>query len=59
VDNEKRIGLFRLRLNGILQVFASYGMDVYIPQAVEEIVRAAQETIGQEIPSSITAGKKG
>lgn len=44
IDDEeldKDLGQFRLQLNGILGVYALYGMDVYTPQVKEEIVKVA------------------
>ena len=43
MNKEKAQGLLRLRLNGILSPFNLYGMSVYFPQVVNEIVEAAEE----------------
>lgn len=39
MTEEKAIGLFKLRLNSILNVFGLYGMDAYIPEAIDSIVK--------------------
>jgi len=41
MENEKAIGLFRLRLNSIMAPFNLYGLDVWIPPAIENILREA------------------
>ncbi len=41
MDKDKAIGLFRLRLNQVFIPFKEYGMDVYIPSAVEVIIKLA------------------
>jgi len=38
---EKALGQFRLKLNGVLTPFNSYGLGVFIPPAIEEIAKLA------------------
>lgn len=41
-EREKAIGQFRLQLNGVMEPFCgkvSYGQGVFVPQAIEEIVK--------------------
>jgi len=42
-EYQKAVGQLRLQLNGIYSVFASYGMQVYIPQAIEETVKLCED----------------
>lgn len=39
----KAVGQFRLQLNKVFQPFNLYGLDVYIPGAVNEITRLAED----------------
>ena len=41
MEKNKAIGLFRLGLNGVFEAFHGYGYDVFIPEAIEEIVKQA------------------
>ena len=43
ITEEKALGLFMMRLGSILGVFAMYGMDIYIPEAKEQIKIQALE----------------
>ena len=43
MKKDKAVGLFRLRLNGILQLFNMHGLGVFIPEAINEIVKLADE----------------
>jgi len=43
VKKAKALGLLRLKLTGILDVFRMHGMDVYIPEAVKAIMAAVKE----------------
>ena len=43
MNKDKALGLFRLKLNGIMSTFAKYGLQDSIPNAQEEIVKAALE----------------
>ncbi len=54
MDDKKAIGQFKLQLNGVLNTFAKYGMDVYVPQAIEEIVKLSlalhRRLNGEDVP---------
>lgn len=54
MEKEKAEGLLRLRLNGALDPFDIYGLGVFIPGAIGEIVILAeqyhQERLGTEAP---------
>ena len=57
VDQEKAIGQFRLQLNGALRPFTgkvNYGQNIFVPQAIEEIVKLAfqlhRRLNGEDIP---------
>jgi hypothetical protein len=39
----KAIGQFRLQLNGVFEPFRQYGQDVYVPGAIREIVKLAED----------------
>ena len=39
---DKLVGQYRLQLNGIFSPFRSYGMDVLIPQSIEEVVKLTE-----------------
>jgi len=41
MDKEKAIGLFRLRLNGILSPLRLYGQEPFVDQARERIIAMA------------------
>ena len=43
ITEEKALGLFMMKLGSILGVFAMYGMDIYIPEAKEQIKIQALE----------------
>jgi hypothetical protein len=38
----KAVGQLRLQLNGVMAPFRCYGLDAYVPEAIEEIVRLAE-----------------
>jgi len=42
-DYAKAVGQFRLQLNGVLQPFNIYGLNVFMPGAIEEIVKLAED----------------
>ena len=42
-DYKKAVGQFRLSLNGVLENFKMYGMEVYIPGAIDEIIKLAED----------------
>lgn len=42
-DYKKAIGQFRLQLGGVFQPFKMYGMDAFIPGAIEEVVKLAED----------------
>ena len=57
VDEKKAIGQFRLQLNGAFRPFTgkvNYGQDVFVPQAIEEIIKLAlllhRRLNGEDIP---------
>jgi len=43
VDKEKAEGLLKLKLNGIMQPFNIYGLQDFIPEAIVQITKAAEE----------------
>ena len=43
MERDKALGLFRMRVTGALDPFRIHGLYVFIPDAVNEIVRLAQE----------------
>jgi len=47
-DYKKVIGQARLQIGGILQLFATQGMDVYIPEATEAIAQVV-EAFGKRV----------
>ncbi len=53
----KAIGQFRLQLNAVFHPFQAYGLDVYIPGAISEVVKLAEDFSlrcrGQDKPISI------
>ena len=42
-EYDKAVGQLRLQLNGVFKIFDIYGQGVFIPQAVEEAVRLAED----------------
>ena len=44
---EKRKGLLKLRLVGIMKPFKLYGMDVHVTPAIKQIVMAVEELYGE------------
>lgn len=42
-EYSKAVGQLRLQLNGVMSPFRQYGQDVFIPQAVDECVRLAED----------------
>ena len=45
MNKAKVKGQFRLRVTGILEVFRQYGLDIYIPGAVEGICQEFDRVI--------------
>jgi len=43
MDKQKARGLLKLKINGIFSPFRVYGLDIYIPGAIAEIIRAIDE----------------
>ena len=43
MDRDKAIGIFKLKLNGIFTPFTQYGLSVFIPDAIDEIVKLSLE----------------
>ncbi len=41
MNKEKAIGLFRLKLHGILEPLKMYGQQVYVLEAEEKLIKAA------------------
>lgn len=58
LDPDKAIGQFRLQLNGVFGPFHGYGYDIFIPEAIEEVVKLAlilnRRLNGEDIPYDIT-----
>ena len=56
-DYAKAVGQFRIQLNGVFEPFNIYGLDVYIPGAIKEVVRLAEDfglrVRGQDKPISL------
>ncbi len=42
-DYDKAVGQLRLQLNGVLSPFQSYGLDVFVPGAITEIVKLCED----------------
>jgi len=42
-EYDKAVGQLRLQLNGVMSPFRQYGQDVFIPQAINEIIRLAED----------------
>ncbi len=42
-DYKKAVGQLRLQLRGVFEPFDSYGLSVFIPGAVEEAVKLAED----------------
>ena len=42
-EYDKAVGQLRLQLNGVFNVFMVYGQDVYVPQAVREVVKLCED----------------
>ena len=38
MKEEKAIGQLKLQLNGVLEPFKAYGLDIFIPEAIKQIV---------------------
>jgi len=53
-DEKKAIGQFKLQLNGVLSLYNLYGMSVYIPSTISEIVKLSiqlhRRLNGEDIP---------
>ena len=47
MNPEKRKGLLKLRLVGIMEPFNLYGMDVHVAPAIKQIVMAVEELYGE------------
>ncbi len=43
MEQDKAMGLFRLKVTDILSIFRMHGMDVYIPEVSRAISSAVQE----------------
>ena len=43
MDKEKARGILRLKVNGIFSPFRVYGLDAFIPGAVDEIIKVIDE----------------
>jgi len=56
-EYDKAIGQFRLQLYGIFESFRCYGLDIYIPGAIGEVVKLAEDfglrIRGQDKPISL------
>lgn len=52
--NDKAIGQFKLQLNGVMQPFNLYGLNVHITPAIEEItvlaLRLHERLNGNDVP---------
>ena len=59
---EKALGQFRLRLNGMMSPFSSYGLGVFIPPTIEEIAKLAlqlhERLNGLDVPIGSSDGSK-
>ncbi len=42
-DYAKAIGQFRLQLNAVFQPFQMYGMDTFVPGAINEVIQLAED----------------
>jgi len=42
-DYQKAVGQLRLQLNGVFQPFNQYGLEVFIPGAIHEVVKLAED----------------
>lgn len=42
-DYQKAVGQLRMQVGGVLEPFRAYGMDVFIPGAITEIVRLCED----------------
>jgi len=42
-EYQKAIGQLRLQLNGVFQPFQAYGLNVFIPGAIEETIKLAED----------------
>jgi len=42
-EYDRALGQFRLQLNGVFAPFHGYGHDVFIPQAITEVVKLAED----------------
>ena len=42
-EYQKAIGQFRLQLNGVFEPFNCYGLDVFIPGAMTEIIKLTED----------------
>jgi len=55
MDKDKAEGLLKLKLNGIMKPFNIYGLQDFVPEAIAEIVKAAEEfhddLKGNNVPS--------
>lgn len=43
LDYQKAEGQLRLQLNGVFEPFKCYGLDIYIPGAIEEIMHLSRQ----------------
>ena len=62
LEPNKAIGQFRLQLNGVFAPFHGYGHDIFISEAIEEVVKLAlilhRRLNGEDIPYDITLRAK-
>ena len=42
-EYQKAVAQLRLQLNGVFSVFNTYGLDVYVPGAISEAVKLAED----------------
>ncbi len=48
IEHEKNVGQLRLMLNGVFSPFNCYGLDVYIPGAIEQVISLADVYVARE-----------
>lgn len=62
-EYEKAVGQLRLNLNGVFECFKCYGLDVFIPGAITEAVKLAEDfglrVRGVEQPISLDIVRSG
>ncbi len=61
-DYEKAKGQLKLQLNGVLEPFNFYGLGLYIPEAIKQIVELCEQfgkrVRGRDVPIKTKRGKK-